>query len=541
MTVPELILTNGDVRTQDVRQPAARAVAIGAGRVLAVGADETVRPLAGDGTRTIDLGGRLVLPGMTDAHFHYYEWALNRRNLALAGAATIDDLLDRVATRAGQTAIGDWIVGQGWNEAEWPEPRMPLRGDLDAAAPDHPVVLWRCDMHLAVANSRALAAAGIHAGTPDPPEGVIERDATGRLTGVLRELAINRVREAMPRPSDTDIMAALKEGMPALHRLGLTGIHDVRLMNDADGATALRALQRLDEAGVLDLRCWVTLPGERLDEAAALGLRTGFGNDRLRIGHVKYFADGGMGARTAWLIAPYLDAGCGMPLTPIPELASAIATAEAAGLAVMVHAIGDRANRELIGLFEDMAGKRPVPGSEAARPAVAHRIEHVQMIRPEDISRLAGLHVTACVQPHNMILDINMIDASVGERGRWTYAFRRLLDAGVPVMFSSDSPVCDPSPLVGIHAAVTRQRTDGTPAGGWYPDARVSVADAVRAYTLTPAEAHGVDDQQGSITAGKRADMIVLDQNIFTIDPMDIARVNVDMTFFDGRMVYQRQ
>ncbi len=535
--VPDLIFYNGIVRTQDSQQPMVRAVAVGAGRILAVGNDDAVRSLSGSGTRLFNLNGRLMLPGMTDAHFHFYEWALNRQNLALADAASVRELLHRVAEKAGQTPAGAWILGQGWNEAEWPEPHMPDRSDLDAAAPDHPVVLWRCDMHLAAANSRALAAAGIHAQTPDPPDGLIERDGSGHPTGLLRELAINLVRDAIAQPPDRVIDKALKDGIPAAHSLGLTGIHDVRLMGE-DGAPALRAWQRLDKNGDLNLRCWVTLPGERVDEAAALGLRTGFGNDRLRIGHLKFFADGGMGARTAWLIEPYLDAGCGMPLTPIGELDGAIGKAESAGLAVMVHAIGDRANRELIDLLEKRA--KDNSGPKAAAPPVPHRIEHVQMIRPEDVLRLARLNVTACVQPHNMILDMNMVDESVGERGRWTYAFKALLDAGIPVMFSSDSPVCSPSPIVGIHAAITRQRADGTPEGGWYPSSRVSVADAVLAYTQTPAVAHGVAHELGSITAGKRADLIVLDRDIFTIAPMDIVDGKVDVTVFDGRIVYQR-
>lgn len=535
MTSPDLILFNGNVQTQDPLNPSASAVAVGPdGRILAVGGNEAVQSLAQGGTRTIDLGGRLVLPGFFDAHFHYFEWAMNRRNLALADAASIEDLLGRVASRGKQRPQGGWIIGQGWNEADWPDPHMPDRRDLDRAAPDHPVVLWRCDMHLAAANSRALEAAGIRTGTPDPPDGIIERDGTGKPTGILRELAINLVRDAMPRASDDAIVTALADGIPELHRLGVTGIHDVRLMGDEDGAPALRAWQQMDAKGDLNLRCWVSISGEYAAEAAAIGLKSGFGNDRLRIGHLKFFMDGGMGARTAWMIDPYEDAGCGMPLIAIPDLERAVYQAQSAGLSVMVHAIGDRANRELIDLFERL------PGAKREAPSIPHRIEHVQMIRPEDVPRLARLEIVACVQPHNMILDINMVNESVGEKGRWTYAFRSLLDAGIPVMFSSDAPVCDPGPLVGIHAAVTRQRTGGTPEGGWYPESRVTVAEAVHGYTLAPAAAHGAADRLGSIATGKRADLIVLDRNIYTIDPMGIAETRVDMTLFDGRIVYQR-
>jgi hypothetical protein len=333
----------------------------------------------------------------------------------------------------------------------------------------------------------------------------------------------------------------MQGGISHLHSLGLTGIHDMRLMGGMEGAAALRAWQFLNEMGELKLRCWTSIPGERLEEAIALGLRTGMGDDRLRIGHVKYFADGGMGARTAWMIEPYLDADMGMPLASVDVLKKVIKKAEHAGLAVAVHAIGDRANRELIGVFEELEAVRAkeLPGGYLP-PHVPHRIEHTQMIRPQEIRRLAKLGMAACVQPHNMILDINMIHESVGSRGCFTYAYKEMMDAGIPVLFSSDAPVCDPSPLVGIHAAVTRQRRDGTPHGGWYPEQRVSVMQAVQAYTTAPAVFYGRSSELGSLTRGKKADIILLNQNIFQIDPMGIADTRVDVTIFDGEMVYRR-
>jgi predicted amidohydrolase YtcJ len=322
-----------------------------------------------------------------------------------------------------------------------------------------------------------------------------------------------------------------------LHRRGVTGIHDIRLMADRDGASAFRAFQMLDCENRLDLRCWVTMPGHELDRLIALGLRTGFGNERLRIGHVKFFSDGGMGARTAWLIDPYRDAGRGMPLVDMETLAQDIQRADEAGLAVMVHAVGDRANRELIGIFETVESRRAESGQPP--PAFAHRIEHVQMIRPEDADRLEHLDLALCVTPANMVLDMNLIDRVVGEKGKWTYAFRRLMDTGAPVMFSSDCPVCDPDPLLGIHAAVARQRADGTPQEGWYPDARVTAAEALQAYTETPAavhQAHGI----GTILPGNRADLVVLSRNILELPPGRMPEVCVDMTLFDGRIVYRR-
>ncbi len=534
---PELILFNGDFRTQDHFRPRASAVAVALGHIVAVGNDDEVKSIANSNTKFIDLEGRLGLPGMTDSHFHYYEWALGRRNLTLADVKSFKELIDRVTLAVKKTSTGGWILGQGWNESDWPENRKPTRNDLDVVAPSHPVALWRCDLHLTVINSRALELAGINEKTPDPLKGKIERDPAGRPNGILRELAINLVRAVIPEPTEDEIFKTLQEGITPLHALGLTGIHDIRLMDDKKGAAALRTWQRLREIENLNLRCWVTLPGEHIDEAIALGLRTGFGDDRLRIGHLKFFADGGMGARTAWMIEPYLDAEKGMPLIPMVELEKAIQKADRAGLAVMVHAVGDRANRELTCIFERLAKlTKPV----ATLPLVPHRIEHVQMIRPDDLARLAKLNINFCVQPHNMILDMNMVDEALGDKGRWVYAFRSLWDTGRPVMFSSDCPVCDPSPLVGIHAAITRQRKDGTPEDGWYPDSRVGIDEAIRSYTVIPALAHAQAHDLGSITSGKLADIVVLDRNIYSINPMEIVDTKVDLTIFNGHIVYQR-
>ena len=534
---PDTILFNAVIATQNPGQPMAQAVAVGQGQVLAAGANDDILHLAGTGTEKIDLDGRLVLPGFIDTHIHFYEWALNRQGVRLDDLTCLEDLLERVRRAAVDRPTDQWIMGQGWNESDWTEPRMPTRDALDQAAPDHPVLLWRCDLHLAAANSAALKRAGIDAGTPDPPEGRIEHNPAGEPTGILRELAINLVRQAVAPPDADQVMQAFGDATSALHRRGVTGIHDVRLMADKDGASAFQTFQALERDGRLALRSWVTLPGDRLDDIIGLGLRTGFGNDRLRVGHVKFFSDGGMGARTAWMIDPYLDAQRGMPLMEMDVLASDVRRADDAGLSVMVHAVGDRANRELVDIFEALESRRTRSGGP--RPAIPHRIEHVQMIRPEDADRLGALHLALCVTPANMVLDINLIDSAVGEKGQWTYAFRRLMDSGIPVMFSSDCPVCDPDPLVGIHAAVTRQRADGTPENGWHPQNRVTVAEAIQAYTVTPASVHQALDL-GVIAPGKKADLAVLSENILKIPPSQMPDVRVDMTIFDGRIVYRK-
>jgi predicted amidohydrolase YtcJ len=533
---PDVVFFNGTVATQQVQRPLAGAIAVGGNRILAVGEDADILHLAGPDTQRINLNGRLMVPGFIDTHIHFYEWALKRQGIRLDDVTAIDELLTRVRQAARVHPPGEWITGQGWNETDWAVPQMPTRQFLDRAAPDHPVLLWRCDLHLAAANSTALQLAGIGADTPDPPEGRIERDATGEATGILRELAINRVREAMATPSAGRVMEAFEDATEALYRRGVTGIHDVRLMADGDGADAFGTFQRLDRENRLGLRAWVSLPGDRLDEIVGLGLRTGFGNDRLRVGHVKYFSDGGMGARTAWMIDPYRDADRGMPLMDMDELEDAVGRADAAGLSVMVHAVGDRANREVIDIFARLEATHD--GARHTGNAIAHRLEHVQMIRPVDADRLRNLQLALCVTPANMVLDINLIDAAVGEQGKWTYAFRRLIDTGAPVMFSSDCPVCDPDPLVGIHAAATRQRADGTPADGWHAHSRVTVAEAIRAYTAVPAAVHRVPDI-GAIAPGNLADLAVLGENILSSPPSRIPDVRVEMTVFDGKVVYR--
>jgi predicted amidohydrolase YtcJ len=538
---PELILLNGNFRTLDYCAPRAQAVAINGGQIMAVGNDDAIGDMADASTNQIDLEGHLALPGMIDSHFHYYEWVRMRKHLNLADVTSLSECMRNIRIAAEKEKPGEWIIGQGFNESDWPENQMPSRNDLDEAAPHHPVIIWRCDLHLAVANSHALALSGIHRNTPDPPEGLIERDAGGVPTGILREHAINLVKETLPPLAEEEIMDAMKDAMSELHSLGLTGLHDIRIMGDSEGATALRSWQKLNEASELRLRTWVTILGERIDEAIALGLRTGFGDERLRLGHLKYFADGGMGARTAWMIDPYIDAGSGMPLTTIEELEQAVVKADANGLSVMIHAVGDRTNRELARMFERLV---PHNGSASEnhtyrRNIVPHRIEHLQMIRKADIHKLANMGIAGCVQPHNMILDINMIDHSVGKLGKHSYAFRNMLNAGIQLMFSSDCPVADPSPLVGIHAAVTRQRADRTPKGGWYPDQRVTVDEAVRAYTLNSAVASGVQNRLGSISPGKYADIVVFDKDIYTIEPNRILNTRVVLTIFDGKIEFQ--
>jgi predicted amidohydrolase YtcJ len=553
---PNLILYNGVFRTQDSspaddfyprgdgvsRTGEARslptALAVANGRILALGDDDEVRALAGPQTRLYDMRGRLGLPGFMDSHFHFYDWSLFSDLSKVRSFAGLEQTL---AEAAADRTPDAWILGQGFNETDWPDGRMPCRGDLDRAVPGRPVIIWRCDLHLAVASSRALELAGVDANTPDPTGGVIARDERGAPTGVLRENAINLVRDAVPAPTDQELATAMLAAQARLHALGITALHDVRLFNEAAAPRTVRTLEQLNAERRLKLRTWTSLPGELLDAAVGMGLRTGFGNSVLRLGHVKFFTDGGMGARTAYLTGSYLDAGRGLLQMPPEEIARKLQQADAAGLAVMLHAVGDGAVRHVIEAFEALEHWRGSP--EAAylpQPRQMHRVDHAQMIRPEDLARLGKLNVAVGMQPSNMVLDFNLIDRCLGPEGRHTYVFRSMLDSGVLTLFNSDCPVSDPNPLRGIHALVTRQRPDNTPEGGWHPEERISVAEAVRGYTRSPALAYGCGNELGVLAPGLRADLCVLDRDIYTTPSSEIADAQVDLTVFAGEPVFER-
>lgn len=532
---PDLILYNGSLHTLDEKVPFATAVAVTGNKISALGADRDILDLAGPATRTIDLKKKLVLPGFCDTHFHFYEWAVNYDSIDFSKTTRFSGMETAIQEKAAQVGPGQWVLGQGFNESEWPENKMPDRKDLDRVAPDNPVCIWRCDLHLAVANSLALKLAHIDEQTKDPDEGVIVRDVTGFPTGVLKELAPNLIREVIPQLSEPTLLTNMEKAISHAHGLGVTCVHDIRLMGGGEGADALKIWQTLESSGRLNLRCHVALPGEMTDQAIALGLQSGFGNDRLKIGHLKFFSDGGMGARTGWLTEKYLDADYGMPLTPVRKIEAAVMKADRAGLACMVHAIGDRACREIIAMFER------IEQQNISRCRIPHRMEHLQMILPEDLEKLNRLeNLAVSCQPNNLSLDISMIDECVGPRGKYAYALKSILNTGVPMCLSSDAPVADPNPFAGIYSAVTRKRMNKTPVQGWYPEQSLSVAEAVRAYTLTPAQTSCCDHIIGSITPGKLADLVVADQNIFEISPDAIADTKICLTLFDGKIVYER-
>lgn len=528
----DLILINGDIRTQDPNQPRAQALAVTNGRIEAVGATADIQSLSLRGTRVIDAGGRLVLPGMTDSHIHALMWSLLLTTPPVGQAATLAEVLDITSRSAAGLEAGEWIYGMGLDESRWPEGRLPNRYDLDRAAPDNPVLYHRRDGHMAVANSLALKLAGIDENTPDPSGGSLDRDENGKPDGLLRELASGLVDKLVPAPTQAEAVDALRKSQPIFHSLGVTGIHDVRIPNE--DVNPLAVWHDLERNGELKMRCWMCLAGNQLDQAIEVGLRTGFGNDYLRVGHVKYFVDGSMGSKTAWVLEPYDGDDCGIPVVDMTELAPELARADAAGLACAVHAIGDRANRELIDAFERIIDNRTGPA-----PAAPHRIEHAQMVRPEDIARLARLGLVASVQPLHISDDIVVHDQYLGGKACHIYAFRSMLDQGVALACGSDCPVSEPNPWWGIHAGVTRQRRDHSPAGGWYPDQRMKVDEAVRGYTLDAAASVGLENDLGNLATGKLADLVVVDRDIYAVDPKEIHDARVEMTLVGGEVVHE--
>lgn len=527
----DLILRNARVYTVDPSRPWAEAVACVGGRISAVGSSDEIMALAGPKTEIIDAGGRLALPGLTDAHVHLLQCAIRRQEVSLFGVRDFDEARRRVRETVAEAEPSQWVKGWGWDENLWDV--RPTREHLDDIAPDTPVALARVDMHTWLVNSAALREAGITRETPDPPESRIEREVSGEPTGILREWnAIRLVENQIPDPDEATLRDWLRDAITEAHRLGLTGAHDQR--TEAEGRTSFRLFQTLRHRGELDLRIHMNIAEAYVSEADALGLQPGFGDDRLWIGHVKAFVDGSMGSRTALMIEPYEGEpdNRGVIVTSADELWELAVQADKTGFPLSIHAIGDLAVRNVLDVLSEFQQDDDVGGF-----ALPHRIEHVQVVHPDDLSRLSRYGIVASMQPVHLQGEWHTTDRTWGERARYAYAFRSLLDQGTRLALGSDAPVAPLNPMLGIHAAVTRQDPDGEPEGGWYSEERISVSEAVYGYTMGPAHAAGKRRVQGSITPGKWADIIVLDRNIFEVAPAEIADTKVDVTIFDGEVV----
>jgi predicted amidohydrolase YtcJ len=540
------IIENARIYTMDRARHSADALAFTGGHIVAVGSSADMP--TGSDVRRIDAGGRAVIPGLIDAHIHFLDYSRSLTRVNLDGVTSKEEALRMVAEKARELGPGRWVRGGGWNNNLWSPPNFPTRHDLDRVAPQNPVFLDRKDLHSCWVNTLALERAAITRDTPDPPGAAIGRDEAGEPDGMLYESAVKLARGAIDDRLE-DAREAMRRGFDILLSMGLVGSHN------PEGPEAFAALQELDEAGELPMRIVHLLPYYRLDEAISLGLRTGFGSERLRVGPVKIFSDGALGSKTAQMLEPFEGHphDYGIATIPQEELEDAIARAATAGIPSAIHAIGDAANRRVLDAFEAAQRRGIAPEHSPQHSALSlnwaqpkhqhsvgpHRIEHAQLLHPDDIPRFAQLGVVASMQPIHATSDMHAADRLWGKRSRYGYAWRSMLDAGALLAFGSDAPVETPNPFVGIHAAVTRQDADDLPPEGWYPEERLTVEEAVRAYTEGAARsAPYLPGVTGTLTVGAVADLLLLDRDIFTIQPSGIKDAKPLVTMIGGQTLY---
>jgi predicted amidohydrolase YtcJ len=510
--VRSVILENGVVRTLDPSLPRAGALAVAGERIVGgTGTHETA--LASP--ERVDLGGRCVLPGFSDAHVHFPTWALAQRQVRLEGARSLDEALARVAGALAELSPGRWLRGLGWRSGDWSPPVEPTKEALDEIAGDVPVALMAKDYHSLWLNSAALAHAN---GDLQVPGGVVERDERGEPTGVLREECAWRFRDTYVRPTLEEMVEASREGVRIATSRGVTSVHD------KDGwLGALSMWQELRREESLTLRVWQSLPHEQIDALEELGMRSGLGDDLVRVGYIKAFMDGTLGSRTARL----LD-GSGVEITSREELEDIVRRAARAGFPVAVHAIGDLANREALDAFEAARDEwRP----RGLRP----RIEHAQLLTREDVPRFAELGVAASVQFSHAPSDRDLADRNWAGMTERAYAYRSLLDAGTVVANGSDAPIEELDPLLGIRTGVLRTLDE---RGAWHPEQAVTVAEALEATCVAPAWLAGDERRRGKLLPGFLADLVVLDRDPFECPPEELAGIDVVATMLGGRWVF---
>ena len=539
----DLVLVHGKIWTENPKQPEVEAVAIQGNRIVAVGDSESILKLAGPKTKVVDLKGRRVVPGFNDAHVHFYMGGDGITSVQLLGAVSAEEFAKRIAEFARTWPKGEWILNGNWDHERWTPANLPTHHLIDEVTPNNPVFVNRSDGHMCLANALAMKLAGVDKNTKDVPGGVIVRDADGNPTGIFKDAAKSLIERAQPHPSMEHILSALKAAQDYAMENGVTSVQDMGVFT-AQGvdtmADVIRGYQTLEKRGELRVRVSTHLPLVDWKRLASAGIMADFGTEKLQVGALKSFADGSLGSTTAWFFEPYTDA----PNTsgiPSPELLhpdnmyEAMRDADKAGLQLAVHAIGDRAIRAILDMFERLEREEGISDRRL-------RIEHAQHLAPADIPRFAKLHVIASMQPYHAIDDGRWADRRIGpERVKTTYAFRSLLDAGAVLAFGSDWFVAPMNPLVGIYAAATRRTLDGKQPNGWVPQQKISVAEAVHAYTMGSAYASLEDRVKGSIEPGKLADLAVLSDDIFHIDPVAIEKTKVDMTIFDGKMIFERK
>jgi predicted amidohydrolase YtcJ len=529
-----LAVVNARLWTGDQAAPWAEALAVSGERLIAVGTNADIRRLASTVT-PIDAGGRLVLPGFIDAHVHFLEGGLRLASVQLRDARSRDEFVNRIRAFAATVPAGTWITGGDWDHSLWGG-ELPSRDWIDPVTPNHPVWINRLDGHMNLANSAALKAAGVTRATSDVAGGEIVRRADGEPTGLLKDNALALVDKVAPPPSPEMRRRAVTAAMRYVAERGVTTVHDMSTSAAWDDM-ALYADMR--KANALQTRIYSVVPlaqWERLRDVVARGEyggADGRGDGWLRVGGLKGFVDGSLGSHTAAFNEPFTDMpnDRGLLVNTPADLYRWISGADKAGLHVMVHAIGDRANRLLLDTFERVATEN---GARDRR----FRIEHAQHLAPSDIPRFVALNVIASMQPYHAIDDGRWAEKYIGDRIKTTYAFRSLLDARATIAFGSDWFVAPPTPLEGIYAAVTRRTLDGKNTTGWVPQQKITVEEAVRAYTANAAYASFDESRKGILSKGWLADFVMLDRNIFEIPPEEIGAVRVRMTVVGGRPVF---
>ncbi|HEY7350352.1 MAG TPA: amidohydrolase [Ktedonobacterales bacterium] len=529
---PLLVLVNGSIYTMDATQPRVEAVALDpdTGKIAGVGSSEEMRRLGGPLAELIDLRGHTVLPGFIDAHIHLLSYNHQLHAVNLLGTRSEQEAATRVQARAALAAKGTWINGGQWDKNLWPGGNFPTRATLDAVAPDHPAALWSKDGHVLWVNSRALALAGVTRETPDPEGATIVRDASGEPTGVLKEFGATSLVEGII-PPETDLAPALQETIRLLQQRGITSVHDI------EDHLAVQHFQQLHAQHALGVRVLFFFPKKSLQALGRLGLQAGFGDDWLRLGGIKIFADGTLGSQTAAMLDPFEGTAENRGILAVPpdEMKAIVDMAAGSRLHVAVHAIGDRACRvALDGIEQAKERIKGTPGSDMVR----YRLEHVQLIAPEDIQRMARLGVVASVQPFHAVSDRDVAERYWGSRYHRSYAYGTLQQSGVSLAFGSDAPVETTDPLRILHAAVMR-RDDQTPERApWLPEQSLSVAQALWSYTLGAAYAGGEESRKGSLEVGKLADLVVLGADPFALPIGELPQAPVEATLIGGAVVY---
>ena len=528
----DLMVTNAVVWTGAADGRRAQAVAVRAGRIVHVGSNAEVVRLRGDGTREIDARGRLLVPGFIDDHTHFVGGGFALASVDLRPARTPEEFTRLMAEHARKLPAGRWITEGNWDHEAWPGAPLPRREWIDSVTPEHPVAVSRLDGHMLVANTRALRMAGITRDTKDPPGGTIVRDPrTGEPTGVLKDEAMSLVFRHTPPPSAAERAEALRTAQQHALERGVTMVNDMGSWGD------LEALRRARADGSLTIRVYEYVPIDSWSRLRDYVAREGTGDAQLKWGGLKGFVDGSLGSTTAWFYQPYLDepGTSGLMVSDTAKLRASILEADRAGLHVVVHAIGDRANDWLLDVYQQATAQN---GSRDRR----FRIEHAQHLSRTAIGRFASLGVFPSMQPYHAIDDGRWAEKRIGaERIKTTYAFRSLLDARAPLMFGSDWTVAPIEPLLGIYAVVTRRTIDDAHPGGWVPEEKITVEEALRAYTRTNALGSFMEEQIGTLEPGKLADMVLLSENILEIDPVKIRDARVDYTIVNGRVVFERK